>query len=243
MRLFGDNPALIVFAGPGYGFDDPNIGVILVNETQLWGMVIVALMSIFMVNRHTRAEEESERLDLVRANVVGRHAPTAASTIVIAGSEPGDRRGCAPSASSSRATPSPDRSRWPRRSSPSASCSPGSRRSPRSSPRAAGPRWASLGGAGRRVRARGDRRHRRQRPDVALADRLGPGRTRLRRRTVVDDRPLRRRCRRAGRNVVLAVVTPGHRFRPHRRVGPGRPRPSRGSPTPSDSRIGSIAVR
>jgi ABC-2 type transport system permease protein len=85
VRLFGDNPALIAFAGPGYGFDDPNIGVILVNETQLWGMVIVALMSIFMVNRHTRAEEASERLDLVRANVVGRHAPTAASTIVIAG--------------------------------------------------------------------------------------------------------------------------------------------------------------
>ena len=38
------------------------IGVILVNETQLWGMVVVALMSIFMVNRQTRAEEERERV-------------------------------------------------------------------------------------------------------------------------------------------------------------------------------------
>ena len=56
--LFGDNPALIAFAGPGYGFDDPNIGVILVNETQLWGCIGVALMSIFLVNRHTRADED-----------------------------------------------------------------------------------------------------------------------------------------------------------------------------------------
>jgi ABC-2 type transport system permease protein len=38
-------------------------------------------MSIFLVNRHTRAEEESERAELVRSNVVGRHAPAAAAVI------------------------------------------------------------------------------------------------------------------------------------------------------------------
>ena len=84
-RLFGDNPALTAFAGPGYGFDNPSIGVILVNETQLWGTIGVALMSIFLVTRNTRAEEDSERADLLRSGVVGRHAPTAAAIVVVAG--------------------------------------------------------------------------------------------------------------------------------------------------------------
>ncbi|HEU5083757.1 MAG TPA: hypothetical protein VFU14_10480 [Acidimicrobiales bacterium] len=84
-RLFGDNPALVAFAGPGYGFDDPNLGVILVNETQLWACIGVALMSIFLVNRHTRLEEDAERTELLRASVIGRHAPTAAAVVVVAG--------------------------------------------------------------------------------------------------------------------------------------------------------------
>jgi ABC-2 type transport system permease protein len=87
VRLFGDNPALVAFAGPGYGFDDPNLGVVLVNEVQLWGAVAAALMAIFLVARNTRAEEDHERVELVRSAVVGRHAPTAAATIVVAAAE------------------------------------------------------------------------------------------------------------------------------------------------------------
>ncbi len=83
VALFGGNPALVAFAGPGYGFDDPNLGVVLVNETQVFGGIAMALMSMFLVTRQTRAEEESERADLLRANVVGRHAPTAAAVIVV----------------------------------------------------------------------------------------------------------------------------------------------------------------
>lgn len=86
-RLFGDNPALIAFAGPGYGFDDPNIGVILVNETQLWALIGTALMSIFLVVRHTRAEEDDERADLLLSNVTGRHAPTVAAIVVVGGAD------------------------------------------------------------------------------------------------------------------------------------------------------------
>jgi ABC-2 type transport system permease protein len=85
VAVFGNNPALVAFAGPGYGFDDPNIGVVLVNETQVFGCIATALMSIFLVNRLTRAEEESERAELVRSSVVGRHAPDAAAIAVIAG--------------------------------------------------------------------------------------------------------------------------------------------------------------
>ena len=82
--LFGDNPALVAFAGPGYGFEDPNLGVILVNETQLWGMIGMALMALFLTVRHTRAEEDVERAELVRSSVIGRHAPTTAATLVVA---------------------------------------------------------------------------------------------------------------------------------------------------------------
>jgi ABC-2 type transport system permease protein len=81
--LFRDNPALVALAGPGYGFDRPNLGVILVNETQLWGMIGVALMASFLTVRHTRAEEDVERAELVRSSVVGRHAPTLAAALVV----------------------------------------------------------------------------------------------------------------------------------------------------------------
>ncbi len=83
VALFGGNPALVAFAGPGYGFDDPNLGVVLVNETQVFGGIAMALMSMFLVTRQTRTEEESERADLLRANVVGRHAATTASVVVV----------------------------------------------------------------------------------------------------------------------------------------------------------------
>lgn len=85
VALFGDNPSLVAFAGPGYGFEDPSIGLVLVNETQMNGMIALALMSIFLVNRHTRAEEEAGQAELVRSNVVGRHAPAAAASAVIGG--------------------------------------------------------------------------------------------------------------------------------------------------------------
>lgn len=83
--LVGANPAVVVFVGPGYGVGDPTIGFVLVNEIQLYAMIALALMSIFLVNRHTRAEEDVERAELVRSSVVGRHAAAAAAiTVVVA---------------------------------------------------------------------------------------------------------------------------------------------------------------
>jgi ABC-2 type transport system permease protein len=79
--LAQDNTTIIVQAGPGYGLDDPTTGAVLMNELGLWTFIAVALMSVFMVTRHTRAEEESGRAELVRAATVGRHAPAAAALI------------------------------------------------------------------------------------------------------------------------------------------------------------------
>lgn len=85
----GHNPALVIFSGPGYGFDRPTSGAVLVNETMLWLALAAGLMSVFLVNRHTRAEEESERADLIRSAVVGRHAPVVAALAVTAGANLG----------------------------------------------------------------------------------------------------------------------------------------------------------
>ena len=47
-------------------------------------MIVAALMAMFTVGRHTRADEEAGRTELVRAARVGRHAPLLAAVIVSA---------------------------------------------------------------------------------------------------------------------------------------------------------------
>ena len=45
--------------------------------------VITALMSVFMVVRHTRAEEEAGRAELLGSTVIGRYAPLASALLVM----------------------------------------------------------------------------------------------------------------------------------------------------------------
>lgn len=78
------NPAAIMLAGPGYGLDDYTLGAMVTNELSLTLIVAVAIMSIQTVVRHTRAEEESGRAELVRAAAVGRSGPAVAALTVTA---------------------------------------------------------------------------------------------------------------------------------------------------------------
>jgi ABC-2 type transport system permease protein len=80
-ELIRGNTAMIVQSGPGYGLDEPTVGAVLANEMSMWSVIAVALMSIFMVTRHTRAEEETERSELLRAGPIGRHAAAAAAMV------------------------------------------------------------------------------------------------------------------------------------------------------------------
>lgn len=80
-ELVRGNTALIVQSGPGHGLDDPTLGTVLVNETSVWAIVLVAIMSAMLVVRHTRAEEETGRAELVRSAPVGRHAATMAALL------------------------------------------------------------------------------------------------------------------------------------------------------------------
>jgi ABC-2 type transport system permease protein len=78
------NAAVVIFAGPPVGLD--SIPGIVVFEIWTTVALIVALMNVFTVGRHTRADEEAGRTELLRAGCVGRHAPFAAAvaTAVVA---------------------------------------------------------------------------------------------------------------------------------------------------------------
>jgi ABC-2 type transport system permease protein len=80
--LIEGNAAAIAFNGPVQGLE--TIGGRIAFETGSFTLLLVGLMSLFMVSRQTRAEEESGRLELIRATVVGRHAPLVAALLVVA---------------------------------------------------------------------------------------------------------------------------------------------------------------
>lgn len=79
-----DSPAGLAMTGPREYLNDYNIGSMMGHQMLGFTAVLVGLMSIFLVVRHTRAEEESGRAELLRAAVVGHHAHLA-SALVVAG--------------------------------------------------------------------------------------------------------------------------------------------------------------
>jgi ABC-2 type transport system permease protein len=77
----GSSAASIALSGPPTALD--TIAGITIFEINTTAIVAVALMAIFLVVRHTRAEEESGRTELLRAGVLGRYAPIAAPVLVV----------------------------------------------------------------------------------------------------------------------------------------------------------------
>lgn len=76
------NTAFIAMAGPARALD--TIGGQVMWQASAFGAIVVGLMSMFLVGRHTRAEEESGRDELLRASAVSRHATlTAALTVAL----------------------------------------------------------------------------------------------------------------------------------------------------------------
>jgi ABC-2 type transport system permease protein len=74
------NAALISMAGPARALN--TVGGQVTWQATAFGAIVVGLMSMFIVVRHTRAEEESGRDELLRAAAIGRAAPTAAAVLV-----------------------------------------------------------------------------------------------------------------------------------------------------------------
>src|SRR5229473_1398761 len=75
------NAGAIAFNGPAQGLD--TLGGQIAFQVGALGMVVVALMSVFMIGRLTRGDEEAGRLELVRSLPVGNHAPTFAALIIV----------------------------------------------------------------------------------------------------------------------------------------------------------------
>ena len=76
------NAALIAMTGPARALN--TVGGQVAWQAMAFGAIVAGLMSMFIIGRHTRAEEESGRDELVRSAAVGRHAPIAAAIIVAA---------------------------------------------------------------------------------------------------------------------------------------------------------------
>jgi ABC-2 type transport system permease protein len=76
------NAAAIAFNGAPQGLN--TVGGQVAFQFGALGMVLVALMSIFMVGRLTRGEEEAGRLEVVRSLPVGIHANTLAAVLTVA---------------------------------------------------------------------------------------------------------------------------------------------------------------
>lgn len=74
-----DNPAMLALYGPVR--DAHSVGSVSLWKAGGIATALVAVMALIITVRHTRADEESGRLELVSAGVVGRYAALAASLV------------------------------------------------------------------------------------------------------------------------------------------------------------------
>ncbi|NUP28781.1 MAG: ABC transporter permease [Nocardia sp.] len=82
-RSMSGNAAMIAMAGPPRVLD--TVAGQVAFQSSAFGMVVAGLMSMFLIGRHTRANEESGRDELIRSGVVGRFAPATAAALVTVG--------------------------------------------------------------------------------------------------------------------------------------------------------------
>ena len=78
-RAIGTSPVSYLMSGRQAGID--TMGGIVANEISQVAQLGICLMVMFLVVRHTRAEEETGCAELLRSSVVGRHAATLAALL------------------------------------------------------------------------------------------------------------------------------------------------------------------
>jgi ABC-2 type transport system permease protein len=76
------NSAFLALYGPMYGI---SLGSLVAWRDTTIGAVFAGLMSIFLMVRHTRADEENGRLELLGSAPVGRHAAIASALVITSG--------------------------------------------------------------------------------------------------------------------------------------------------------------
>lgn len=77
-----NTPSVAALTGTAYAAD--TLGGILVLKIWMTLALTLAFVTVFLVTRNGRADEEAGRTELLRANVVGRHAYTLANYLFVA---------------------------------------------------------------------------------------------------------------------------------------------------------------
>ncbi|MCL1838440.1 MAG: hypothetical protein FWG47_03885 [Propionibacteriaceae bacterium] len=86
-QQFGEsinNPVMVAMMGPTYGIENYTAGAMYANMMLLWIIIAVAIMNIFLVVRHTRADEEYGRVEVIRSAPTGRLAVVNAAMVTAA---------------------------------------------------------------------------------------------------------------------------------------------------------------
>lgn len=76
------NPAMTAMTGPA-NLENYTVGVMTAHQMLLMTAAVVGLMSILLVTRHTRADEEDGRLEILRSLAIGRLSYLNATLIII----------------------------------------------------------------------------------------------------------------------------------------------------------------
>jgi ABC-2 type transport system permease protein len=79
--MMESNAGFVAMAGPVRALN--TTGGQVTWQATAFGAIVVGLMSMFLVGRHTRAEEESGREELLRSGVVARRTPMTAAVVVL----------------------------------------------------------------------------------------------------------------------------------------------------------------
>src|SRR5699024_4796723 len=77
-----ENPAMTAMVGSG-ALENYTVGAMTAHQMLLMTAVVVGLMNILLMNRHTRSDEEDGRQELIRSLPVGKLANLNASFIVL----------------------------------------------------------------------------------------------------------------------------------------------------------------
>lgn len=76
-----ENPAMVALVGPVYGAANFHTGAAYANMMLVFCVIFVAVMNIFLITRHTRADEEAGRVEMIRSLPVGRLASLGAAQL------------------------------------------------------------------------------------------------------------------------------------------------------------------
>ncbi len=81
-RASENNVAAVIFNGPPQGLD--TVGGQVAFQTGTFGLILMGLMSVFMLGRLTRGEEEAGRTELLRALPIGAYSLPGAAMLTVA---------------------------------------------------------------------------------------------------------------------------------------------------------------